>query len=330
MRISVDDCRIDGGRGRAVIDTVTRTIDRADHGADRHLAGVLLPGLCDAHVHLGLVPREQLERTALARVTDLGWVLDDARAWAADTQSPLHVDVAGSFLAAPGGYPSESAWAAENSTIGVTADTAAAAVDAMRSAGARVIKATLNSVAGPVFDDDTLAAVVDAAHASALPVVVHAEGVGQAARAVAAGADVLAHTPWSERLDDALIGHVAHRGMRWISTLDIHGWGNRGGDFAVALDNLSRFAAAGGTVVYGTDLGNGPLPVGVNERELAALAEAGLSVDRLLTALDGLLPAPGAAWAYIASPVPDSAVQVADWAAGARRITASELEHLVA
>lgn len=328
MRISVDDCRVDGGRGPAAIDTVTRMIDRADTGADRHLSGALLPGLCDAHVHLGLVPREHLERTALARVTDLGWVLDDARTWAADTRSPLHVDVAGSFLAAPGGYPSASAWAAEDSTIAVTTDNAAASVNAMKSAGARVIKVTLNSVAGPVLDDVTLAAVVAAAHAAALPVVVHAEGIGQAARAVAAGADVLAHTPWSERLDDALIDHVARRGMRWISTLDIHGWGDRDADFAAALDNLSRFAAAGGAVVYGTDLGNGPLPVGVNERELAALAEAGLSVDRLLAALDGLLPAPTAAWAYVESTVPDRAVDVSPWVAGARRVSPSDLEHV--
>jgi hypothetical protein len=83
--------------------------------------------------------------------------------------------------------------------------------------------------------------------------------------------------------------------MAWISTLDIHGWGAYGDDFARAVGNLERFVAFGGTVHYGTDLGDGPLPVGLNRRELLALQGAGLSVPGLLAALRGLLPpAPGA------------------------------------
>ena len=48
--------------------------------------------------------------------------------------------------------------------------------------------------------------------------------------------------------------------MRIVSTLDIHGWGSDTPEIRTALDNLSRFHAAGGRVVYGTDLGNGPIP----------------------------------------------------------------------
>ncbi|SFT32280.1 hypothetical protein SAMN04487904_10114 [Actinopolyspora lacussalsi subsp. righensis] len=36
---------------------------------------------------------------------------------------------------------------------------------------------------------------------------------------------------------------------------------------------------------YGTDLGNGPLPLGVNAREVAALQQAGMSVDDVLLAM---------------------------------------------
>lgn len=71
----------------------------------------------------------------------------------------------------------------------------------------------------------------------------------------------------------------------WVSTLDVHGWGSPTAAQDVAIDNVRRFAALGGTVVYGTDLGNGPLPLGVNPRELQALAAAGLGPDALLAAL---------------------------------------------
>jgi hypothetical protein len=71
----------------------------------------------------------------------------------------------------------------------------------------------------------------------------------------------------------------------WVSTLDVHGWGSPTAEQDVAIDNVRRFAALGGTVVYGTDLGNGPLPLGVNPRELQALAAAGLGRDALLAAL---------------------------------------------
>jgi hypothetical protein len=56
---------------------------------------------------------------------------------------------------------------------------------------------------------------------------------------------------------------------------------------ATAIDNLRRFRSHGGTVRYGTDLGNGPLPPGVNAREIRALQRAGLSPDEILSAMTG-------------------------------------------
>ncbi|MFF2267864.1 amidohydrolase [Cellulosimicrobium cellulans] len=73
--------------------------------------------------------------------------------------------------------------------------------------------------------------------------------------------------------------------VSWVSTLDVHGWGSPTSEQDVAIDNVRRFVALGGTVVYGTDLGNGPLPPGVNPRELRALAAAGLDAHALLVAL---------------------------------------------
>ncbi|WP_436527392.1 amidohydrolase family protein [Actinoplanes sp. HUAS TT8] len=191
---------------------------------------------------------------------------------------------AGPFLIAPGGYPSDRAWAPTGSWREITSPAdAGAAVAELWSAGATLIKVTAHA-GGPMLPQPTLRALVDAAHASALQVVVHAEGPGTVASAFEAGADMLAHTPWTEPLPDNLIRACATR-MTWISTLDIHGYGTPDPAQEIAIDNLRRFVEHGGTVRYGTDLGNGPLPLGVNPRELRALRAAGLTPDEILLSM---------------------------------------------
>jgi imidazolonepropionase-like amidohydrolase len=249
--------------------------------ARRRLPGTVLPGLCDAHVHSALVDLPTVAAGGISSVWDLGGVPAKVAALAARGRPAVRF--AGPFLIAPGGYPSDRAWAPAGSCRVVrSAADATAAVDEARAAGATLIKVTAHA-GGPVLSDATLAAVVEAAHAAALPVVVHAEGTGTTAAAWAAGADLLAHTPWTEALDDGLIRDCAAR-MTWISTLDIHGWGSATPELEVALDNLRRFLGHGGKVRYGTDLGNGPLPPGINPRELRGLQRAGLSPADILAA----------------------------------------------
>ena len=258
------------------------------HPGIRLLAGVAYPGFQDAHVHLGLVDRTELRTSALSHVVDLGWDPDKIRTIAA---SDLGVNVlyAGGFLAAPGGYPSDRAWAPSSSIITIDSEESAhAAVHSMKSLGATLIKVTSNSVAGPVLSNDLLELVVRTAHSLNLPVTAHAEGSGEAMRLARAGVDALAHAPFSEPLSDADLREMASR-TSWISTLDIHGWGTRTETLEVALDNVRRFFAAGGRIRYGTDLGNGPLPVGLNLRECALLGEAGMSAAQII---DTLLPTP--------------------------------------
>lgn len=318
MRILVDDCRIDGERGAAVVDTETGAVDREDLGADAYALAVLLPPLTDSHVHLGLASPDALAATQLSHVVDLGWTADAAAGWRG-TRDGFTVDVVGRFHATVGGYPSQQAWAAPSITAELTS--AADAAEAVHSAvalGAAMLKVTLNADAGPVLSDSLLSALVGSAKQAGLSVVAHTEGSGQAERALSAGCDVLAHTPWTERLSDALIAAMAPR-MAWISTLDIHGWGDYGADHARAQDNLRRFHAAGGRVVYGTDLGNGPLPVGLNVRELDALAGAGLDSDAILSSLVGLVPAPQADFALVVGTVPADASDLAAWLVTAER-----------
>ncbi|WP_298862506.1 hydrolase [uncultured Microbacterium sp.] len=271
----------------------------------RHVAGGIVTGrFTDHHVHLQLVDHRLLAGSRLGRVVDLGaepgWVrevavhnsgdLHAARAEMTvsglDTGQPPElwppiVEYAGAFLTAPGGYPSDRAWAPAGSVREVTdAADAAAAVSALAAFGASCIKAVLHSEAGPVLDDDVFGAIVEAAAAHDLPVVVHAEGVGQAQRAARLGADLLAHAPFSERLSDDEVAEQA-ASVQWISTLVIHDDVQRD----IAIDNVRRFAAAGGTVLYGTDMGNGAGPVDLRTDELDALREAGIDGMRLLEAL---------------------------------------------
>jgi imidazolonepropionase-like amidohydrolase len=232
-------------------------------------------GFTDFHVHLDLVDPAAVAAGGLARVLDLGSAASVAA-------GDVEVVRAGRMLTAVGGYPSTRPWAVGGLFREVAHGEADAAVAEQVAAGAAVIKIALNADAGPTWPDAMLDAVVGAAHAASRQVVAHVEGVGQAARAGAAGVDAFAHAPFSETLDDELVARFA-AGTTWISTLRIH----TGRDRDRAVDNLRRFRMAGGRILYGTDMGNGPSSGGVERDELEALLEAGLTRDELIVALTG-------------------------------------------
>jgi len=242
--------------------------------------GSYIGGFTDHHVHLPLVDHERLRGGLLGRVLDLGSAPATITAIAANPPG-IAVSFAGAFLTPVGGYPSDRSWAPEGSFLQIAGpDAAEAAVAEMKAAGASVIKVASNSTAGPVFDDDLLQAIVRIADRHGLPVVAHAEGPGEAQRMPRLGVRALAHTPFTERLTNAEVSAQAGR-IAWISTLAIHEGDARG----IALDNLRRFHAHGGTVRYGTDLGNGDQPVGLNRAEVEALREAGVRGAALIRAL---------------------------------------------
>jgi len=258
-------------------------------------------------------------------------------------------------LTAVGGYPGDRAWAPKGAVrevhsveVAGSAD-ARAAVAEQVAVGASVIKVTLNSNAGPVFDDETLSAIVERARDAQLRVVAHVEGAGQFERAMAARIEVLAHTPFSEVISNSLLQQAVAQGQQWISTIDIHGYGAPDArqtlSRTIARDNLRRFVALGGVVFYGTDLGNGKLPIGVNAREVRELQDAGMSVVDAIVAMT--------AW-WGTAPFGDSlivdnswgnervtfvpgvgiadnfagAIDFADWLSHARVVWAAELELL--
>ncbi|QNE36566.1 amidohydrolase family protein [Leifsonia shinshuensis] len=306
------------------------------------LGGTLIPSLIDHHTHLGLTDPGALFAGGITHAVDLGWIPEVATSWRADLPGRPAVAIAGALITAPGGYPVASGWAPEGAAAEVGGPREARqAVRKQVMLGASRIKVALNSDAGETVDNSTLAAIVEESHAAGLPVVAHVQGPGQTARAVKAGVDQLAHTPFTERLDDVLIAESAQRGMTWISTLDIHGWGVPTGQYRTAVDNLRRFVAAGGRVLYGTDLGNGDLPVGVNARELAALQEAGLTGAALVRTIAGRAAEPlgetatatdenrlGPRVAWIPTPPPADDRDLPAWLATVRGVRVPDLANI--
>lgn len=327
---TVDDCWLGTWLGATtiVVDEVGFRLGNANDPAPvGHLEGTVMPGFRDAHVHLGLVDGTQLLDAGIAAVDDFGWELDTATSWLRDKELPK-VTIAGQLLTTSGGYPTASGWAPAAAVREIaTPDEAEAAVDAQIDAGAGFIKVALNSDVGPVLDDETLSAIVTHAHSRGMRVAAHTQGVGQAQRALEAGIDRLAHAPWSERLPDSLLTAMSST-MSWVSTLDIHGWGRFDADFAVANDNVRRFHLAGGDIRYGTDMGNGPVALGINHRELVALEHAGLALDALLATI-ARPPAKGQFGAHLSITKGDNRETPADWIANARLIAPDTLkEHL--
>jgi imidazolonepropionase-like amidohydrolase len=257
----------------------------------------VMPAAADRHVHIELSDPGSVLLRGVTAVRDLGWPVDRifplADASEMTTFNGPLIRAAGPMITGPGGYPTRESWAPKGTGLEVSgADEAADAVRGLVGLGADAIKVSLNADAGPTPSDAELAAICESAHQSGLPVTVHAQGRGQVERALGAGVDELAHTPWTHLSDDVIQG-MAPR-MRIVSTLDILSFGRDSPEIRTALDNLRRFHAAGGSVSYGTDLGNGSIPPGIHVRELQLLVEAGLEFEEVLEAMIRAPIEPGA------------------------------------
>lgn len=293
--------------------------------------GVALPAFTDHHVHSHLVDIARLPAGGIAAVVDLGG--DPVELSRRPRQSMPRLAYAGAFLTAPSGYPIGRAWAPPAIARAVTghaaagvADGAETVVDEQAEFGASVIKVALHADAGPVFAVATLAAIVARAHERGLEVVAHVEGDGMTRLALDGGVAVLAHTPFTERLDPPLIARAVSAGQRWISTLAIHT--GAADDAQRAIANLAAFRDAGGAVLYGTDLGNGDQPLGINPAELHRLADAGVRGAELIAALADPWPLsdpPQGVATFVPGPPPLEHEEVPDWLAGATVIAAEEL-----
>jgi imidazolonepropionase-like amidohydrolase len=240
----------------------------------------LAPAFIDSHVHFAYLPgAPQMAQGGIAAAVDLAAPV----AAIASDQSPLHVLFSGPMITAELGYPTQSWGAGGFGLECADAAAAVAAVDQLFDLGARVIKLPVTT--GPQLDDVALATAAARAHELELPVVSHALGDDEAARAGAAGADVLAHTPTSPLTAATL---DAWSGRAVISTLNAFGGG------AAAVDNLAALRDRGATILYGTDYGNSSVPA-IDAGELALLAQAGLTPAEVLAAGTAV---PAAFWGF--------------------------------
>jgi len=267
---------LEGSRSVLVRDgTIAEISPISTAGADvpRRHGGVLFPGFVDAHVHLSFFDAPSVAQAGVIAVLDLGEPLD----YAFSSHPPLRFRAAGPLITAPGGYPTRS-WGANGYGLEVAGEKEAReAVAMLADRGAAMIKVAIEPGAGPVLDETALRAVGEAAHARRLEVAAHALGLASVKAAVAAGVDVLAHTP-IDRLPDDLLHSLGSAGITVIST--VRAFGSR----ASTRDNLAALAAAGCPVVYGTDLGNDGIQPGIDTAELAILEEALGGRERALAA----------------------------------------------
>ncbi|QAY72863.1 hypothetical protein ET445_05420 [Agromyces protaetiae] len=332
---------------------LARRVRRSLNGDHPGEIGTMLPPFIDHHVHLMLTGEGAFAGGGIAGVVDLG-APPELVARVADRGGMPRLRFAGAFLTADGGYPTGRPWAAEGSVCGLGAghdaseapdagdadhqglpDAIVAAVEEQVRFGASVVKVTLHADHGPVLSPAALAELVATAHAHGLPVVAHVEGAGMTALALDAGVYALAHVPFTEALTAHEIARAAAAGQAWISTLWVNGYGAGGEQFDIASDNLRRFRAAGGRVLYGTDLGNGERPTGLDPAELAALAGVGLEASDLIAALADPWPlAEASDWAFggiatfVAGPPPATLDDVPGWLASARVLATEDLEVL--
>jgi imidazolonepropionase-like amidohydrolase len=282
----LDDVRVlaDGG----TVTAAGKAASIEPVGDEIVLDGFLMPSVADRHVHIELSDPASVVRFGVTAVRDLAWPAERIFPLADASEMPTYngplIRACGPMLTGPGGYPTLAGWAPTGTGWELKGtDEASAAVRELAGRGAAAIKVSLNADAGPTPSDAELTTICDAAHEAGLTVTVHAQGQGQVERALGAGVDELAHTPWTRLSDEVIV--VAAARLRIVSTLDSLSFGRDTPEIRIALDNMRRFHAAGGTVTYGTDLGNGPIPAGIHTREAVLLAEAGLEYQEVLESM---------------------------------------------
>jgi imidazolonepropionase-like amidohydrolase len=306
------------GPGAVILDSSGKVVS-IRHGAEPELPRDLLvlgggqhwivPGICDAHVHLGFDPvavralQNGVGRctvsgldTGVVGLRDLGAPLRSAGRWQTRRRLPIpgapFVAVAGPILTVPQGYPSAT-WGADGYAHFVnTAAEAMAAVRQLASEGVDLIKIALErgNADWPVPGPITVRATVRTAHDLGLPVVAHALSADLVTRALDAGVDELAHTP-TEPLSADTIERIADARMSVTSTIQTF---FSSGEGRAAADNAQALVQAGVILRYGTDLGNAGTRTGVDPRELDRLADTGLGrLGALRAATEWSATAPG-------------------------------------
>jgi imidazolonepropionase-like amidohydrolase len=283
------------------------TYDRVPGAETVGRGGFLLPGLVDAHCHVGIgrggVPVEGvdgLREQALAEraagvllLRDCGSPVD-TRALDDHPDLPRMVR-AGRHLAAPRRYIPGLAIELEPADL-----VAEVVVQARRGDGwVKLVGDWIDRGAGdlaPEWPADVIAAAITAAHAEGARVTAHTFGTDALPDLIAAGIDCIEH---GTGLTEELVGEMAARGTAVVPTLvnvaNFPGFAAAGEKrFPAYASTIRRLHAGSGAVVRaayeagvpvfaGTDAGGG-IDHGVIADEVRALHAAGLPVEAALAA----------------------------------------------
>lgn len=303
------------GMGGSVAGSSDLLVDGAD--------GTLLPGLIDAHTHL--LPGALQHALGFGVTTELDMFskpeLLQALRTEQDGAAMADFRSAGVGATAPGGHP--SMMYGPFPTVTGPADAEGFVADRIAD-GSDYLKVfydgdSPNPWGSPRLDRPTMVALVEAAHRRGLTIAAHSTSASGLAELAAAGADVIQHVPLDRELDHALLAQMAATDVAltptlatiegtcgrdgseevaddpalapqltefWLDSLrrKMPAWGEQP-DFGVAKSNVRRAAAAGVTILAGTDCPNPGAVHGASlHRELEVLVECGLSPVQALRA----------------------------------------------
>jgi imidazolonepropionase-like amidohydrolase len=247
-------------------------------------AYTVMPGLIDAHVHLGIggPPRDNALadlKAGFTTVVDLG-ARTSRLLRIRDSINAGHIP--GPRVLAAGIWVGTKGGVCEFNGIGLAGgpDVFRARVRENVDAGADLIKVCVTGWPGAAFADragyeiadDALRAVVSEAHAARKLVIAHDISAGGVRAALRDSVDGLAHAAY---VDAPLAAAMKARGMFMVPTLA----SLTGGDTSAASRALVAATGlayrTGVTLVFGTD--GGVLPHGRNALEFQALIQAGVT-----------------------------------------------------
>jgi imidazolonepropionase-like amidohydrolase len=170
------------------------------------------------------------------------------------------------------------------------ASQASSAAKQLLDQGVDGIKLFMSAPSKAALSEEVAEAAVAEAHRMGKPVFVHPNSGADVLAAVRAGADVIAHTtPYSGPWDPSLIAAMKEHGVAVTPTLWIWKWYSRhdrrsAQDRVVETETgqLRAWVAAGGTVLFGTDLGAVDPDPG---EEYLLMTQAGMSFRQILASL---------------------------------------------
>jgi imidazolonepropionase-like amidohydrolase len=178
--------------------------------------GTILPGFIDSHTHStsNTALRREFLTNGVTAVCDLGSPLDQLAEFsitAYQDQPAARGIAAGPILTAPGGLPGAVLDPGLNYEV-ANPEEGRAAVEDLYQGGASQIKVYLqgesNGILYPMLDQETLEAIVEAAHGKGMLVRAHVTYIPLLGMAVSAGVDTVEHIPIntpSAEMDEAAL-----------------------------------------------------------------------------------------------------------------------------